>query len=146
MNQDAVAIPGQTAETITIVTQMRGAMWGELLAVRLADAGQVDQLLEIGAWLERAVAGAPHGPRILGLSALVDLPGTCAWRIPDPPWDWEDLPDGGLVVTAEAVEPPVADNAWGDTFRVYAGGELDIEEGGDAWAWVNLNAIREALR
>lgn len=147
-----IEMKAMASKSVTVITALRGALYGELLAVQFVDSGQIDRAREACKWLAEVAAQSPFGVDLSGLNAFLHLPGVQTWRIQqdEEPRGWEGdlIRDGGLVVDGASVEPFAPDSAWGESFRISQSDEIEINDSdsnGDSWAWVNLNYIQEQL-
>ena len=138
------------AETVIVVTQLNGILYGELLAVRFADAGQVAALLRVAETLLVQEMGHGGGDALAGvlvyaLSATVELSGARCWPVFDAAVEPDDIPDGGAILPPAPAEPDEAAGSWADNFELRSDGVLSITGSGDVWAEIDLRSVQEQL-
>ena len=141
---NAVTIPEVNAP-VTVVVEVQGMQWSDVLAVRFTDAGQVEDLLRLAKWLRqqedrfpRERVGCCLSP--YALSATVDLPAACNWTVFEP-YEPGDIPDGGTILRGPVTEPAVTEDNWSTDFTVRSDGYLIITGERSAWVEIDLAAI-----
>ena len=146
---NAVAIPEEKTP-VTVVVEVQGMRWSDVLAVRFTDAGQVKDLLCLAKWLRqqedrfpRERVGCCLSP--YALSATVDLPAACNWTVFEP-YEPGDIPDGGTILRGPVIEPDAAEDSWSTGFTVRSDGYLIITGEHSAWVEIDLAAIWGQLR
>lgn len=146
---NAVTIPEVNAP-VTVVVEVQGMQWSDVLAVRFTDAGQVEDLLRLAKWLRQQENGVPR--EWVGcclppyeLSATVNLPAVRNWTVFEE-YEPGDIPDGGTILRGPVIEPDAAEDSWSTGFTVRSDGYLIITGEHSAWVEIDLAAIWGQLR
>lgn len=139
------------AKPVVVVTQLNGIPYGDLLAVRFADAGQVAALLRVAETLLVQEMGHGGGDALAGvlvyaLSAAVELAGARCWLVFDVDVEPDEIPDGGAILHPAPAEPNEATGSWADDFELRSNGILYIAGTGDVWAKIDLRSVQEQLQ
>lgn len=140
-----------TGRPVIVVTQLNGILYGELLAVRFADAGQVAALLRVAEALtlqelEHGGGDILGGVLVYALSATVELSGARCWRVFDATVEPDEIPDGGAILHPAPAEPDEAAGSWADGFDLRSDGVLSVTSYGEAWGEIDLHNLWEQLR
>lgn len=142
-----IAIP-EMDTPVTIVTQLQGLHWPDLLAVRLACTEHVERLIQVAQWVrEQATESGqwPDGMRVSMLTAVVEVPLARVWPLTG--GGGEDFPEDGVVTCAIGNPPLDPSDGWPTPlFRVREDGLLDVEGDGAEWGQIDLYSVREQLR
>lgn len=139
------------ARPVIVVTRLNGILYGDLLAVRFADAGQVEALLCVTESLlrqelEHGGGDASAGVLVYALGATVELTGARCWRVFSATVEPDEVPDGGAILHPAPAEPDEADDSWADGFELRSNGVLVVTSYGDAWGEIDLHNLWEQLR
>lgn len=145
--QTDITIPTQDAP-VTIVTQLQGLRWPNLLAIQFACAEHVERLIQVAQWVRVQATESgqwPDGMRVSMLAAVVEVPQARVWPLAG--GGGEDFPEDGVVTWAIGGPPADPSDGWPTPlFRVQEDGLLDVEGDGAEWGQIDLYSIREQLR